>query len=59
MAETTQEVIFKVNTQQAVESIGDLRENVKEYKKQLEDMTIGTEESFEKLFDGKIERKGK
>ena len=44
MADTTKEVIFKVNTNQAVESIGDLRENVKQYKKQLEEMTIGTEE---------------
>ena len=36
MADTTKEVIFKVNTNQAVESIGDLRENVKQYTFRVE-----------------------
>ena len=49
MADTTKEVIFKINTNQAVESIGDLRENVKKYKELLEQLPIGTKQYREAL----------
>ena len=49
MADTTKEVIFKINTNQAVESIGDLRENVKKYKELLEQLPIGTKQYSEAL----------
>ena len=49
MAEQNTEIIFKVGTDQAVKNIADLKENVKQYKKQLDELTIGTEEYTETL----------
>lgn len=45
MAEQTEEVaILKVGTDDAVKSLADLRENIKELKKELENLDIGSEE---------------
>ncbi len=49
MAETTTEVIFKVGTDQAVKNIADLKNNIKEYKKALEELEIGSTEYQETL----------
>lgn len=49
MAEQNTEIIFKVGTEQAVKSIADLKENVKEYKKELDKLPIGTKEYTETL----------
>lgn len=49
MAEQNTEIIFKVGTEQAVKSIADLKENVKEYKKELDKLPIGTKEYAETL----------
>lgn len=49
MATTEDVLIFKVNTQEAVQNIGDLKNNIKVLKKDLEGLTIGSTEYKEKL----------
>lgn len=44
-------LIISVETGEAVKSVGELRTNVREYKKQLEDLEIGTTEYQKKLKD--------
>lgn len=44
-------LIISVETGEAVKSVGELRTNVREYKKQLEDLEIGTQEYQKKLKD--------
>lgn len=40
----TKETIISVNTGQAVKNVGELRNNIKHYKKELEGLNIGSEE---------------
>ena len=56
MAETTIETItiLKVGTEEAVRNVGDLRENIKTLKKNLEDLEIGTEEYQQTLGELKV-----
>lgn len=49
MATTEDVLIFKVNTQEAVQSVGDLKNNIKVLKKDIDGLTIGTTEYQEKL----------
>jgi len=49
MAATEDVLIFKVNTQEAVQSVGDLKNNIKVLKKDIDGLTIGTTEYQEKL----------
>lgn len=49
MATTEDVLIFKVNTQEAVQSVGDLKNNIKVLKKDIDGLTIGTTEYKEKL----------
>lgn len=49
MATTEDVLIFKVNTQEAVQSVGDLKNNIKVLKKDIDGLTIGTTEYQTKL----------
>lgn len=49
MATTEDVLIFKVNTQEAVQSVGDLKNNIKVLKKDIDGLTIGTTKYQEKL----------
>lgn len=46
---TEQQIILKVGTQEAVKNVGDLRENIKLLKGQLNDLDIGSEQYAETL----------
>lgn len=46
---TEQEIILKVGTDEAVKSVGDLKENIKLLKSSLNDLEIGSEEYTETL----------
>lgn len=56
MAETTIETItiLKVGTQEAVQNVGDLKNNIKELKKDLENLEIGTQEYQDTLSELKV-----
>lgn len=54
MAEIETITILKVGTQEAVKNVGDLRNNIKILKKDLEDLDIGTQEYQETLSELKV-----
>lgn len=56
MAETTIETItiLKVGTQEAVQNVGDLKNNIKALKKDLDELEIGTQEYQETLGELKV-----
>ena len=54
MAEIETLTIFKVGTEEAVQSIGDLKNNIKLLKKDLDDLEIGTQEYQDTLDELKV-----
>lgn len=54
MAEIETITILKVGTQEAVKNVGDLRNNIKVLKKDLEDLNIGTQEYQDTLSELKV-----
>ena len=54
MAEIETITILKVGTQEAVKNVGDLRNNIKILKKDLEDLDIGTQEYQDTLSELKV-----
>lgn len=44
-------IIFKVNTQEAVQNIGDLKQNIKELKARLDAVPVGTEDGWKEYQD--------
>ena len=54
MAEIETITILKVGTEEAVRNVGDLKENIKQLKKDLEDLDIGTQEYQDTLSELKV-----
>lgn len=54
MATTEDVLIFKVNTQEAVQSVGDLKNNIKVLKKDLEGLEIGSTQYADTLNELKL-----